>query len=453
MIEPSQRDTHMSKMVQAALMAAALAVSGPAIAQPAPPATVLDAGARQDIVAKLADGLRQRYVFPDVGIRLADTIMANQKSGAYDSLSDPAAFARRLDSDLAAIAHDKHLHVFAQGAPPAGGRPPEIRNEAGVVRADRLPGGIGYVEVIGFPPLDAFRPAIDRAMQSLAGSKALIIDDRRNHGGDPASVGYLVSFLAPPGKPMHINDIVSRKAGTESFSTQAFDSQPTPVNYAGAPAYVLTSSETISGGEELAYDLQTHKLATVVGEVTAGGANPTSSMPLPSSLVALIPFGRAENPITKTNWEGGGVKPDVPVPAPQAFRTALQRLGGPAATEIAAVSEKQVFAPRNAPLAGTEAALRHMLQTIASGAPDYSDMTPQFAEAARPQEARVKALLSGFGELRSIAFRGPAANGGDDFDVTFATATWRFTILLTAEGKVAGIGILGPASAAPPSDR
>jgi hypothetical protein len=433
----------------AAVAAAATALAQPAPAPPGPAQQTLDAAARQDIVSKLADGLRQRYVFPDVGAKLADAISANQKNGVYKDLVYPAQFASRLDADLAAIAHDKHLHVIAQGVQ-VGGPAPEVHSEAGVVRADRLPGGIGYIEVIGFPPPGAFRPAIDRAMQSLAGSKALIIDDRRNHGGDPASVGYLVSFLTPAGKPLHINDIVVRTAGTETFTTQAFASQPTPVNYAGLPAYVLTSSETISGGEELAYDLQTHKLATVVGEVTAGGANPTSGMQLPSGLEALIPFGRAENPITKTNWEGKGVQPDIPVPAAQAFKTALQRLGRPAADSVAAISQQQVFAPRTTPLPGTEAALRRMLLAIAAGAPDYGSMTPQFAEAARPQEARVKALLSSFGELKSIAFREPNASGGDVFDVTYATATWRFVILMAEDGKVAGIGILGPSSPATP---
>ena len=35
-----------------------------------------------------------------------------------------------------------------------------------------------------------------------------------------------------------------------------------------------------------------------------------------------VPFARSINPITKTNWEGTGVKPDVAVPADQALLTA-----------------------------------------------------------------------------------------------------------------------------------
>lgn len=35
-----------------------------------------------------------------------------------------------------------------------------------------------------------------------------------------------------------------------------------------------------------------------------------------------VPFARAINPITHTNWEGVGVKPDIVVPANDALATA-----------------------------------------------------------------------------------------------------------------------------------
>jgi hypothetical protein len=37
-----------------------------------------------------------------------------------------------------------------------------------------------------------------------------------------------------------------------------------------------------------------------------------------------IPFARAINPITGTNWEGTGVVPDVACPADQALDRALE---------------------------------------------------------------------------------------------------------------------------------
>jgi hypothetical protein len=46
-----------------------------------------------------------------------------------------------------------------------------------------------------------------------------------------------------------------------------------------------------------------------------------------------VPFARAINPVTKTNWEGTGVAPDMQVPAAEALDKALEllRAGGPQA--------------------------------------------------------------------------------------------------------------------------
>jgi hypothetical protein len=87
------------------------------------------------------------------------------------------------------------------------------------------------------------------------------------------------------------------------------------------PVFVLTSPGTFSGGEELSYDLQALKRAVIVGEVTGGGANPGGPVPLGHQFVVNMPSGHPVNPITGTNWEGIGVKPDIPVPS----ATALSR--------------------------------------------------------------------------------------------------------------------------------
>ena len=89
-----------------------------------------------------------------------------------------------------------------------------------------------------------------------------------------------------------------------------------------APAFVLTSSRTFSGGEEFAYDLQTQKRATIVGETTGGGAHPVHAEKIDDRFLIAVPFARAINPITKTNWEGTGVTPDVSVPEADALTTA-----------------------------------------------------------------------------------------------------------------------------------
>jgi C-terminal processing protease CtpA/Prc len=92
------------------------------------------------------------------------------------------------------------------------------------------------------------------------------------------------------------------------------------------PIYVLTSKFTFSGAEEFAYDLQTQKRAIVIGEVTGGGAHPVEPRAISNGFVVFVPFARAINPITKTNWEGKGIQPDVETTADKALETALEQI-------------------------------------------------------------------------------------------------------------------------------
>jgi C-terminal processing protease CtpA/Prc len=90
------------------------------------------------------------------------------------------------------------------------------------------------------------------------------------------------------------------------------------------PVYVLTSSLTFSAAEEFTYNLKALKRATIVGEQTGGGAHPTRSARIDDQFSIAVPFANSVNPITKTNWEGTGVTPDVTVPATQALETAMK---------------------------------------------------------------------------------------------------------------------------------
>jgi hypothetical protein len=301
---------------------------------------------RRAIVEAAAKMLRERYIFPDVGAQAAQAIESALRGGVYDGLDQPAAFAQRLTEDLRAVARDKHLRVTAPGAPAAAPRPAPPRAEGGIALADILDGNVGYLEVVRFPPPDTFNAAVNRAMAALQTTRALIVDVRRNGGGSPITVSYLVSYFLGSGDRVHINTFINRIPGTETFRSQDFWSDPTPFSYAGKPVFVLTSDGTFSGGEEFAYDMQVMRLATVVGETTGGGANPGGNYPLAAGLVMFVPGGRARNPITGTNWEGVGVKPDLAVPSGNALKAALEQLGvSPASAEIDGLSRSRVFEP------------------------------------------------------------------------------------------------------------
>ena len=91
---------------------------------------------------------------------------------------------------------------------------------------------------------------------------------------------------------------------------------------ADKPVFVLTSKRTFSGAEEFAYNLKNLKRATIIGETTGGGAHPVSGHRIDDHFIIGVPFARAINPISKTNWEGTGVEPDVKAPASEALDVA-----------------------------------------------------------------------------------------------------------------------------------
>ncbi|WP_440983742.1 S41 family peptidase [Shinella sumterensis] len=315
---------------RSSLMATCLATIATLIALPSAPRAEsagapaqneqLDHGTVGKLIGGIAVQLREGYVFPDKGMQAADALEKAYNENAYTGLTDPAQFALRLTEQLRAITNDSHLRVI-YGSPFRNQPPPGTPQDAGF-EVKRLNGNVGYIRLARFVPPEAFNPAADSAMREVSDTAALIIDMRDNGGGHPASVAYLVSFFLDPARPVHINDLIWRNRGTSTFRTESFWSSETPVRYLGKPVYVLVGPKTYSAGEEFAYDLQVLKRATLVGEKTRGGANPGGLNELGSDLFVVVPPGRAENPITRSNWGGVGVQPDVPAKSDDAQETA-----------------------------------------------------------------------------------------------------------------------------------
>ncbi|HYC03647.1 MAG TPA: S41 family peptidase [Azospirillaceae bacterium] len=317
----------------ALLLAAALAWS-PARAQPAPVAATataapVTAAQKAEVVGRLAEALRERYVFPETGAKVAAELEAKLAAGAFDAMGEPLAFARGVTDLIMPLAGDKHLRVRHASAPRKG--TPAVfadpaRHNHGFVKVERLPGNIGYIKLDAFiAPRSEARAVADKAMAQLAGADALIVDLRENGGGSPEMVAYLSGYLFA--ERTHLNDLYFRHPGRTTGSTTEFWAEPrgNVSSFAGKPVYVLTAGYTFSGAEEFANNLKALQRATLVGETTGGGANPGNLVDLGHGFSAFVPDGRAINPITKTNWEGTGVEPDVKVPAAQALDAALSR--------------------------------------------------------------------------------------------------------------------------------
>lgn len=444
-------------MRKSLIIALALA-AGAAVAQPRPSSgpAILTESQKQEIVDKAIQALAEGYVYPDRGRNAGEAIHSALAAGRYNAISDRSAFAARLTADLQAVTHDRHMRVMDPAGPPPADMPvgPPPRSWAGFVRAARLQGNVGYIDLSGFPNPGMFRDAANAAMKAVDGTDALIIDLRGNGGGSPVSVSYLCSFLFDAGKPVHLNDLIWRNKGTETYRTQQFFTGPTPSHYLGKPVILITGHFTFSGGEEFANDLKVAKRATVVGEVTGGGANPGGTQPLGAGLLLFVPAGRAENPVTKTSWEGLGVQPDTPTLTDEAFATAYRaalKAAKPSA-ERAAIAQRvdsragveawveaTLLRPRAGPSPQTEAALRKVIAQIAVGDPDYSALDPDLVEAVKQQGPNVRRDMAGLGALKSVTFKQVDGLGSDVYHATFEHGEMDWVVYVNGEGRIANI--------------
>jgi C-terminal processing protease CtpA/Prc len=215
-----------------------------------------------------------------------------------------------------------------------------------IPKAEVLDGNIGYLKIDLFLRPQYAGPTVAAAMAFLQYSDALIFDLRDSGGGDPAMVAMVLSYVVPP--HTEINRFHQR-GGAADEQVWSLPYVPGGRWSTDKPVYVLTSGQTASGAEEFAYDLQQMKRGTIVGGATWGGANPGGVLPIDEHFAIFVPTGAAVNPISKTNWEGTGVKPDVAVSAAAALETArrlaLEKLIA-GATGARVEELKQLLQPR-----------------------------------------------------------------------------------------------------------
>ena len=301
------------------------------------PVGKLDAAERQRVIEEMLTDLRQYYIYPELATKMASTVLTHAKNGEYDRITDGQAFAEILTQELNQVSHDAHLRMIYSsvrrpphrpgppGPPPPP--PPELvaryrkeMEEANCTfeKVQILQNNIGYLKLNSFPDPSVCRATASAVMAKLNQAAAIIFDIRENGGGSPRMVALLATFLFD--RPTHLTDFYNR---AENSTQESWTLQPVPGNrLADKPAYVLTSASTFSGAEEFAYDLKMLKRAKVVGETTRGGAHLVRGYPLDDHFEIAIPSARPINPISKTDWEGTGVEPDVRVKADTALATA-----------------------------------------------------------------------------------------------------------------------------------
>jgi peptidase S41-like protein len=299
-----------------------------------PPGVVLenvkmDATERKKVIDGVDVALKEYYVEPATAQQMANALKAHESKRDYDAISDGDEFAARLTHDMQEVSHDKHLRVDFNPfkMPPLTQPTPEDEarfhhqmehDNCAFDKVEILPSNIGYVKFDGFMDAGFCGPTVVAAMGFVAHTDAIIFDLRENGGGQPAMVTLIASYLFD--QPTHLIDIYNRK---EDSTTQNWTLSYLPgARLTKQPVFVLTSKRTFSGAEEFAFDLKNKKRATIIGETTGGGAHPVSGHTVADYFMIGVPFAKSLDPVTKTNWEGTGVAPDVKVPAADALATA-----------------------------------------------------------------------------------------------------------------------------------
>ena len=323
-----------SLTIFAGLVLLVLQLTAVAVAQqPEQPDLTIDAATRTQVIDGVLKRLNDSYVFPEVAKKMEQTILERVRKQEYDQITSAKAFATKLTSDLQAVSNDKHLRVRYSNRPipergpqrePTAADREERKRELtwanhGFSKVERLPGNIGYLEFLNFMDEELGADTVAAAMNFINGTDALIIDMRNNGGGNPAMVALVCSYLFGA-EPVHLNDLYWREGNrTDEFWTRK---EVAGKRYLNKDVYVLTSKRTFSGAEEFTYNLKNLKRATIIGETTGGGAHPGGGFRISENFGMFVTTGRAISPITKTNWEGTGVTPDIAVPADQALLTA-----------------------------------------------------------------------------------------------------------------------------------
>lgn len=288
----------------------------------------------QQLIDSLNVSLNNNYVFPETAKSISMYLQAQLQKNTYTAnLKAPQKLAGQIENDINHIHHDPHLHIYYDPGfvPQANAKPSEEEisqskkywkeQNYSFTNVNILPGNIGYLPFKGFvDDIESAKPTIYSALKFLANTNAIIIDIRQNMGGSPQMVSQIESYFFK--EKTHMNDLINRSAK----DTTVFYADPAKADSLNLsmPVYILTSHNTFSAAEDFSYGMQKAKRATIVGEITGGGAHPQMPFSIGQGFVCLIPFARSYNAVTKTDWEGTGVIPDVKVNAGEALLKAQE---------------------------------------------------------------------------------------------------------------------------------
>jgi hypothetical protein len=275
------------------------------------------------VVDRVVELVVERYVYEDVARCCTAELRESYAQGKLDA-ADDAAFAANVTRELRRACDDEHFELLVrspEAPPPSDPRAwlePLCRRNYDFAEVRTLEGNVGYLDLRSFPPPDVAGTTAAGAMQFLSGSDAVIVDLRRNGGGSGDMVLFLATYFFE--RQTALSNTIRRAQGT-STQDRTLPYVPGP-RLANAELFILTSKTTFSAAEAFAFSLQQLKRATIVGEVTRGGANAGRYTDVPPNFRLFVSNAHAVSAATGATWDKTGIQPDLAAPAADALRVA-----------------------------------------------------------------------------------------------------------------------------------
>ncbi|MWB94693.1 hypothetical protein GON26_09985 [Flavobacterium sp. GA093] len=285
---------------------------------------------KKETISKINLLLEENYVFPDQAESIVKHLNKSLKEGKFKKYELLDSFAIALTKEIRVVNNDKHLGIWPAFVPEKEKvnldndyqlylkNYDDTRKKAnGFNEVKIIDGNIGYLNTSFF--LSETNQTIDSYLYLLANTDAVIIDLTDNGGGNPKTVNYLCSYFLE--NKLLINTLYFRQGNRKD---EIFTHQVNGKKRVDVPLFVIIGPKTFSGAEEFSYNMQSLKRAILIGENSGGAANPGDVFKINTDLEIFIPTGTSTNPITKKNWEGIGVIPEIKIGAEEAYSKSVE---------------------------------------------------------------------------------------------------------------------------------
>ena len=259
-------------------------------------------------------------------------LLEKNRNKEFDSIKDPSVFRKAVQDAIRNVVDDQHMRLFYFGLREVSTENTGSDNEISALKSEYekrkemnfgipevkvMENNIGYLKITKFTSPALFGPVVRASLAFLKNVDGLIFDLRSRGGGNSDAVVLLLSYLLPPETPVFYWEDRYGNILERNWTYPYVDGSP----FTAIPMVVLTSTKTFSGSEAFAYILKHHKMATIIGEVTRGGAHTYQEIPLSGKYdyLFLLPHERVLSTKTQQNWEGTGVMPHISVAAEDAL--------------------------------------------------------------------------------------------------------------------------------------